>query len=600
MRKLAVALLLSVVAVALLAVPGFAKLETAEMTTAAVIEDSYNRGDIDHAEMILQKAYALYTPWKVREDLAGGQVDKCGTPMDDEIRLALPDLPEAVAEEIRGLRARPTDTAYTTYIETTHFRIHYDTGGTHKIYGWPSTSYRDALMTESENVWTEEVTNLGFRAPPPDGGDPDGGGGNDLYDIYVRNLSGLYGYCAGSYYYNDGPGGYPTNAATSYVVIENDWVGFAHSPTDCMKITVAHEFGHSCQAAHDINEDTWYKECTSMWLEDTLYDYVNDYRGYLSPFLNSLYRSIDYHDGNLRWYGSCVWNFYLSENYGNGIVVDNWYQMEGSAGTLSMMDIVLATYGSSMEESYFDFAVWCWFTGSRNDGNHFEEGGYWYTASVMRGHNSYPIAIGGPTPGWEPDSYGCNYITFNNPGSSYNGLLVTYDGPSLLSTGNAAYLNYRASGGAYREYDEIPLSPWGNGDLTVDGWDNMQLVGLVVANTDDGVDNMNYSYNAETVDTGVEDGSFAFGLKAASPNPFAETTSIAYSVPTGGGLVDIVVYDVNGREVRTLVRERLAGGTGVAVWDGLDNAGRRVATGVYFTKLDVDGLTASGKLIVLK
>ncbi|MCK5597437.1 MAG: hypothetical protein KAJ04_08320, partial [Candidatus Eisenbacteria sp.] len=71
MRKLSVALLLSVVAVALLAVPGFAKLETAEMTTAAVIQDAYDRGDISHDEMILQKAYALYAPWKVREDLAG-------------------------------------------------------------------------------------------------------------------------------------------------------------------------------------------------------------------------------------------------------------------------------------------------------------------------------------------------------------------------------------------------------------------------------------------------------------------------------------------------------------------------------------------------
>ena len=52
MRKLAVALLLSVVAVALLAVPSAAKLETAEMTTAAVIEDAFNRGDISRDEKI--------------------------------------------------------------------------------------------------------------------------------------------------------------------------------------------------------------------------------------------------------------------------------------------------------------------------------------------------------------------------------------------------------------------------------------------------------------------------------------------------------------------------------------------------------------------
>ena len=99
--------------------------------------------------------------------------------------------------------------------------------------------------------------------------------------------------------------------------------------------------------------------------------------------------------------------------------------------------------------------------------------------------------------------------------------------------------------------------------------------------------------SAEVVATEVKD-------KTASPNPFAETTSIAYSVPTGGGFVDIVVYDINGREVRSLVRERMDGGAGVAVWDGFDNAGESVASGVYFARLDIDGLTASGKLIMLK
>ena len=597
MRRPAVVLLVSMVAVALLAAPAAARLEKAEMTTAAVIEDAYNRGDISHDEMILQKAYALYAPWKVREDLAGGRIEKSGTPIDDEIRLALPTLPADVAEEIRGLRSRPTTQ---TYIETTHFRIHYDTTGTHKILNWPDTSYRDAIMTAAENVWNTEVTAMGFRAPPPDGSNPDGGGGNDLYDIYVQNLgTGLYGYTQGTYYYSGG--GYPPNAANTFVVIDNDYAGFGYAdPTDPMKVTVAHEFSHACQAAHDINESTWYKEATSTWIEDYVYDDINDYRNYLSFFLNSMYHSIDYHDGNLRWYGACTWNFFLAEYYGASIVVDNWWQMESSGATLDMMDIVLGTYGSSMEEAYEEFATWCWFTGSRDDGNHFEEGGFWYTASVMRGHNSYPIAIGGPTPGWEPDRYGCNYITFNNPAGGDDGLQIDYDGPSLLSTANAVRLNYRLTDGTYGEYGGIALNPWGIGSETVVGWDGMLLVGMVVANTDDSTNNMNYSYDADEVATGVEDGVHAFALKSASPNPFVESTSIAYSVPTGGGHVEVVVYDVNGREVRSLVSERMEAGSGVAVWDGLDNGGRRVASGVYFAKLDVDGLTASGKLIMLK
>jgi len=597
MFKPAVALVLSVVALAFLAVPCSAKLDLAEMTTAMVIADAYEKGNLEYAEMMLQKAYALYAPEKVRADLVGQKLDKCGTPIDDEIRQALPDLPEAVAEEIRGLRARPS---CQNYIDTQHFRIHYDTSGTHTIL---STAYRDAIASHAESVWTEEITNMGFRQPPPDGSDPDGGGGNDLYDIYVQELgAGLYGYCQGSYYYSGG--GYPSNAATSFVVIDNNYpygqFGY-HDPIDPMKITVAHEFGHGIQAAHDINEPTWYKEATSVWLEDMLYDDVNDYRGYLSFFLSKMYQSLNYNpSGGLRWYGACVWNFYLSENFGEQIVVDNWYQMESSGSTFDMLDVVLNTYGSSMEEAYFDFAVWCWFTGSRNDGNHFEEGGSWYTASVMRGHTSYPTVIGVPVPGWQPDNYGCNYVMFNSPSGGNDGLLVEYDGPSLLSTGNAAFLNTVTPGGVRAEYGEIELNPWGIGELTVEGWDSLQSVGLVIANTDDSADDMDYTYTASQVQTGIDEGTSAFGLKAASPNPFAETTSIAYSVPTDGGFVDIVVYDVNGREVRKLVHERMTGGPGQAVWDGLDNSGERVASGVYFTKLDIDGLTASGKLIVLK
>ena len=76
MFKTAVAIFVSLVAVALLAVPGLAKLETAEMTTAAVIQDAYDRGNLDYAEMMLQKAYALYAPEKVRADLVGGMIDK--------------------------------------------------------------------------------------------------------------------------------------------------------------------------------------------------------------------------------------------------------------------------------------------------------------------------------------------------------------------------------------------------------------------------------------------------------------------------------------------------------------------------------------------
>ncbi|MBD3367131.1 MAG: T9SS type A sorting domain-containing protein [Candidatus Eisenbacteria bacterium] len=73
------------------------------------------------------------------------------------------------------------------------------------------------------------------------------------------------------------------------------------------------------------------------------------------------------------------------------------------------------------------------------------------------------------------------------------------------------------------------------------------------------------------------------------PNPFREGTTIAFELPEPSA-VDLVVYDVGGRRVRELLDgERLAAGPQTVSWDGLDDGGRRVASGVYFVRADVGG-----------
>jgi hypothetical protein len=73
-------------------------------------------------------------------------------------------------------------------------------------------------------------------------------------------------------------------------------------------------------------------------------------------------------------------------------------------------------------------------------------------------------------------------------------------------------------------------------------------------------------------------------LDAARPNPFVERTSLRFTVAAEGP-VDLAVYDLAGRRVRTLVRGVVAAGPHDAAWDGRDEAGRRLAAGVYFCRL---------------
>ena len=90
-----------------------------------------------------------------------------------------------------------------------------------------------------------------------------------------------------------------------------------------------------------------------------------------------------------------------------------------------------------------------------------------------------------------------------------------------------------------------------------------------------------------------------FSLEQNYPNPFNAGTVIPYSVQMEGH-VELVLHDLTGQRVRTLVREWLAPGPQVTRWDGRDDAGRAVASGVYLYRLVTSERVATRKLLLLK
>ena len=84
------------------------------------------------------------------------------------------------------------------------------------------------------------------------------------------------------------------------------------------------------------------------------------------------------------------------------------------------------------------------------------------------------------------------------------------------------------------------------------------------------------------------------------PNPFNPTTTINYDVRAGGGEITLRVYDVKGRLVRTLVDGHQMEGAKRVLWDGLNNRGSQVATGVYFYRMTAPGFTKTRKMVLLK
>lgn len=90
-------------------------------------------------------------------------------------------------------------------------------------------------------------------------------------------------------------------------------------------------------------------------------------------------------------------------------------------------------------------------------------------------------------------------------------------------------------------------------------------------------------------------------LYPSFPNPLAAgSTSIRFQVPQDGAQAALAVYDIRGRRVKMLVSESLPQGEHVRSWDGRDDSGRLVASGVYFYRLQVAGEVQIKKMVVIR
>ncbi|HLP16102.1 MAG TPA: glycosyl hydrolase 53 family protein [Bacteroidota bacterium] len=90
-----------------------------------------------------------------------------------------------------------------------------------------------------------------------------------------------------------------------------------------------------------------------------------------------------------------------------------------------------------------------------------------------------------------------------------------------------------------------------------------------------------------------------FQLMQNYPNPFNPSTTIPYTLARSGS-VDVTVYNILGQQVRTIVHRLEEAGMHAAVWDGTDDKGAGVRSGVYFVKLSAGEFVAVRKMIMQK
>jgi len=90
-----------------------------------------------------------------------------------------------------------------------------------------------------------------------------------------------------------------------------------------------------------------------------------------------------------------------------------------------------------------------------------------------------------------------------------------------------------------------------------------------------------------------------FGLSQNVPNPFNPSTIVEYALPMDAQ-VNLSIYNVLGQHVKTLVDDMQRAGRQTVTWDGTDNGGNSVASGVYFYKIRAGDFSSTKKMLLLK
>ena len=142
-------------------------------------------------------------------------------------------------------------------------------------------------------------------------------------------------------------------------MLDNDFIGYGTAPTKALDVTAAHELFHAIQFAYDDAEDSWFMEGTATWMEDEVYDSINDNLQFLA------YSPIRYPTApvdltsDFHRYGSWIFFKYASESLGRDVVRRMWQLADATAARYSLQAIKAAvTARTSWAPFLATFAAW--------------------------------------------------------------------------------------------------------------------------------------------------------------------------------------------------------------------------------------------------
>lgn len=335
--------------------------------SAGPLDDHYLQQFGETSNTQLQKAILSVTP-------EAGESARCGMPLKHGLKRDWNLLEQPTRKALAKQLAAPVLVSPAIYTSSGgHFTVHYavtgpdappltDVSGITGVPDWVET-----VAATFENVYGSYGA-LGYRPAPTAAGAP--------YDVYLLDLAPQRFYGTTNSDKPASSAGFP-NAFTSWMEIDNNFTDGIYkpnlySPLQSLQITAAHEYHHAVQYGYNFFFDVWYAEATSTWMEDELYDNVNQLYTYITDWFSNSSLSLDSFinpdslNQNLPLgygYGRWIFNRYLAEKHTPAMIRGVWEavaEIPSPGGDIPMapvLDSVLssATYGSSLSTDFFGF-----------------------------------------------------------------------------------------------------------------------------------------------------------------------------------------------------------------------------------------------------
>lgn len=229
--------------------------------------------------------------------------------------------------------------------------------------------YVERVLEVGAHVHAIENGKLGWREPRSDGRR---GGRKGKTDVYLKELGRLlFGYAAPDRGQTPSGSRLPRRLH-GYLVLDNDYDPFQYPGTKQqadLEVTFAHEYCHILQMGYDAYQDAWMAESTAVWMEDQVYNGIDDYLRYVRRWVR-LYNT-PLTANSISEYGATVWNEWLVRQYGRGIVRDAWsralHTRPGGFSVASYDAAIRAGGGSEFSRDFARFArdVAEWRAGAR-------------------------------------------------------------------------------------------------------------------------------------------------------------------------------------------------------------------------------------------